>query len=387
MARKILVADRDPVYAQALMRRIQRHSPTCEVMAVSDEQAFQEQLARAAGDLSLVVSAAHFPVDSLPAGVSQLILLETRIGPEDQTAPTRPVRLGSVRPILERLDLGERAAKPAESQECQEPAAEGPASMPERRTPPLNRADLSDGGSADPAEANYPLGVPMAKPSPERPRRIILILTQTIDGRQPTYADQRCQSLAQDGERIFYLPLMPVIYCRQAPASVPGSGPASSPGSSAPGLTDLLLRADCGGLKPADLGAYMAADRLGRMQIRPTDRADDLFDCRPHTLFQLVTLLRERVLGESGSRLVVEAAGIPFRSIQAILPLFEAVEVILPDDSGFAGQALRREIGDLLTALADGARLVQVPEPGLRQIAMPGKPTLAGSERAVHVPA
>ena len=105
MARKILVADRDPVYAQALARRIQRHCPACTVATVSDEPAFQEALARTAGELSLVVSAAHFPVDSLPAGVSQLILLETRIGPEDLGSPVQPVRLGSVQPILDRLDL------------------------------------------------------------------------------------------------------------------------------------------------------------------------------------------------------------------------------------------------------------------------------------------
>lgn len=424
MTRKIIVADRDPVYAQALARRIQKHCPACNVATASDEPSFQTLIASSAGDLSLVVSVAQFPVDNLPSGVSQLILLDTRIEPEDLRQPTRPVRLGPVQPILDRLDLAEAqhgqppldaigqasrvppervSGEPAEHlfDLRPEPDAVQPAGMiqsagtvqptgADKQPSDVQltgdvqpRDNVLPAGDARSEDSALPAGVDRAEDSAppegavERPHRVILLLTQTIFGRHPVYADQRCQELSRSGAPICYLPLLPNFCCRQAPESSPENGF---------GLTDLLLRIAGGGLVPADLGAYLAIDGFGRLQVRPTDRADDLLDCRAHDLFQLVMLLRERILIEPQTLLVIEAASIPFRLVQAIVPLCESVEIIMPEDKGFAGQALRREFGEILVELPATARLSQVSEQALLRRSSPGVSAIAATGTAASVP-
>ena len=59
-----------------------------------------------------------------------------------------------------------------------------------------------------------------------------------------------------------------------------------------------------------------------------------ILDCMP------CLLMPKRILIEPQTLLVIEAASIPFRLVQAIVPLCESVEIIMPEDKGFAGQAL-----------------------------------------------
>ncbi len=359
IGRRILVADRDPVYVQALAQRIQKHCPASDVSIASDELSYQTQLASAGSELSLIVSAAQFPVGDLPSGVSQLILLESPIEANADHADDKllapPLRLGSVQPILKRLDLVKNKDNGAQSPDLSNHQLE-----PEYvdRQEVARQADFAHAGAAGVRE-NLPLNeYPSGSADDSQSKlknagRIILMFTQTTNGRLAEYTDWRCAELSKTGSTVYYLALLPNILCRQAPLTGPQTGS---------GLSDLLLRISGGGLSVSELGSYMAIDRQGRLQIRPSDRADDLLDCRPQDLFQLVVLLRERVLASEDNLLVVEAACVSFRAVQAIVPLFDVVEIIMPDESDFAGKALLREIGELLPELSASAKLKQINE-------------------------
>lgn len=384
MAGKILVADRDPVYLKALAERIQQHCPTREVTTAADEFTYQTQLANTAAEISLVVSAAHFPTGDLPAGVSQLILLENPFDAQSAkekahliaskekahqvASKQKPhqlasaVRLGPVKPILERLDMVKDAKQLNDSKQLE---VVDSSSTKEKISFDANwqacAADWQEVATNsktgqqsildDEADRQIPAKV-------EKSKRIILLLTQTVKGRLANYADWRCAELSKKGNSICYLALMPNIMCRESPTVEQGVGS---------GLTDLLLQIRGGGMTAAELGNYMAIDRQGRLQIRPCDRADDLLDCQSQDLFHLVTLLRERVLNSTDSVLVVEAAGISFRAVRAILPLFDSVETIMPDDTGYAGKALLREISEVLSDLSAGADLNQITEQAFKK--------------------
>lgn len=375
MAGKILVADRDPVYLKALAARIQQHCPAREVTTAADEFTYQTQLAKNGGELSLVVSAAHFPTGDLPAGVSQLILLENPLAVQsDKEKPHQPsskekpyqlpsaVRLGPVKPILKRLDMVEVAKQNNDSKQM-----EVGDSLPAEDSIPIEtnwQASSAERQAVASINNTGQQGIPKSETGGQIPaksensKRIILLLTQTVKGRLANYADWRCAELSKTGNSICYLALMPNIMCRESPTFEQGVGS---------GLTDLLLRIRGGSMNTTELGNYMAIDRQGRLQVRPSDRADDLLDCQPQDLFHLVTLLRERVLATTDSVLVVEAAGISFRTVRAILPLFDSVETILPDDTGYAEKALLREISEALSGLSAGAELNQITEQAFKK--------------------
>jgi len=320
MAGRIIIADRDPFYGEALARRIRQHAPTCTVQAVSDEASLTSVLSATHEQQILIVSEAHFELRDLPGHVRQVIPLTMRRQAHDALDSENPVRFGSVRPILKRLDLN--ALTRSEEQ-----------SLPFSTIPDE---------TGQPVETTQP--------------RVFLFLTQTNRGRDSRYADRRCRQLAEAGQAIHYLPLMPNYYCHQRTQPVAGQQA---------GLTDLLLRISTGSLDAQMLGAFCAMDPLGRLQFRPFERADDVLQSRAEDLYRLVALLRERIVSENDSLLVIEAAGIAFHQIRPIVSLCDQVEVIIPEGTDFASVAMRHEIGDLLAELPTICTVIRVPDMNL----------------------
>jgi hypothetical protein len=345
MAGKILIADRDKTYAQALALRIQKHCTDQLVESVSDDSSFiaamhASQIPSLQESITLIVSESHFPTDNLPVFVCPIILLHGRNRSFNSTQADFPVRMGSVVPILQKLDQFRiRSSKPGSYVEESQVLQGNGLLFGDADTPPVTAKALSTGT------------VGPQKIQQEMPPRIILILTQTTSGRFNHYADQRCSELTAKGTRIYYLPLMPNYYCRQWTVRESGFG-----------LSDLLLRLGTGGLSAQDLGVYSAIDPVGRFQFRPTDRADDLLHCRIEDLYRLSALLRERIESESEAILVIEAVGIAYRHIRAIMPLCDRVEVIIPEGSDFAAEALRREISEALSDLPSITQVVRISE-------------------------
>lgn len=345
MTGKILIADRDKSYTQALALRIQQHCADRLVESVSDDSGFKaamhaSQIQSLQGNIILIVSEAHFPTDNLPDFVCPIILLNGRNRSGNSTQADLPVRMGSIVPILHKLDqLRIQSSKSETYVEVSQDLQGNGLPFGKADTPPVTAKALST-GTVGPQQRLH-----------ETLPRIILILTQTTSGRFNHYVDQRCRELTAKGSRIYYLPLMPNYYCRQWNARESGFG-----------LSDLLLRSGTGGLSAQDLGVYSAIDPVGRFQFRPTDRADDLLHCRIEDLYRLCTLLRERMESESEAMLVIEAVGIAFRHIRTIMPLSDRVEVIIPEGSDFAAEALRCEISELLSDLPSITQVVRISE-------------------------
>lgn len=325
MAGRIIIADRDTAYGEALARRIRQQVPACAVQAVSDEVSLKNALSVTIEKQILVVCEAHFELTDLPDHVRQVIPLSLRRQVPETFELEYPVRYGSVRPILKRLDLS---------------------ALANSEEPPLPFATIPD-EAGQPVTADQP--------------RIFLFLTQTIRGRDRRYADRRCRQLAEDGQVIHYLPLMPNYYCHQW--NPPATGQQA-------GLTDLLLRISTGGLDPQMLGAFCAMDPLGRLQFRPCERADDVLQSRAEDLYGLGALLRERILTEKDALLVIEAAGMAFQQIRPIVSLCDQVEVIIPEGTDFASVAMRHEIGDLLAELPTVCTVIRVPD--MKPVPVPG---------------
>ena len=317
MAGRIIIADRDIAYGEALARRIRQNAPACTVQAVSDEQSLRSTLSATLDHLILIVSETHFELTDLPDHVRQVIPLRQRRLAGDPSDSDEPVRLGSVRPILKRLDLN---------------------GLTQSERQPLPFAIIPD-EAGQPAAADQP--------------RVFLFLTQTIRGRDSQYADRRCRQLAQAGCSIHYLPLMPSYYCHQW-------NPAAA-GQQA-GLTDLLLRISTGGLDARMLGTFCAMDPLGRLHFRPAERADDVLQSRADDLYRLGSLLRDRIQADRDDLLVIEAAGIAFHQIRPIVALCDQIEVIIPEGSDFASDVMRHEIGDLLAELPTVCTVIRVPD-------------------------
>lgn len=369
MAGKIIIADRDSHYAEALALRVRQHHSGWQVTAVFNDSAYAAQVKTATEPIILIVSESHFPIDNLPSAVSQVIPLCSRGWQTEPTQSDQPVRMGSVLPILKRLDLVFAQTAAASPQQAGRPVYRNDLIMetlpePPRKVEPPHHVNHPH--QVDPSQHTEPSGTGTLQQSSVP--RILLLMTQTTGGRLNHYADHRCQALSSAGSRIYYLPLMPNYYCRQWSAADSGSG-----------LTDLLLRISAGGLSAQALGTFSAMDPLGRIQFRPTDRADDLLQCRTEDLYRLCVMLRERIQGESASMLVIETAGMAFHQIRAILPLCDQVEVIIPEGSDYAADVLRREISDILADLPSISQVVRIPE---RSTAGLKAPVISGEGRA-----
>ncbi len=326
MAGFILIADRDVTYAQSLADRILHYFPSCRTALATDDQTLLCRLRDAPEPPVLIITEAHFQIDRLSEDVRLVISLQTRRGSSGTDHEDTPYRLGSVKPILRRLEQAGLAGVQMESRD----GADHLAAVNEtgHEQSPLSMMSIDRG-------------------SP----RVILMMTQTTSGRDSRYADERCRGLSESGVLIHYLPLMPNYYCSQWRPAEPGHGSS---------LTDLLLRIGTGGITIADLGAFESADRLGRLQFRPTERADDMMQAPPEDLYRLCFLLRERTLLESGSVLVMETAGLAFCQIRPILALCDQIEVISPVEDLFPDHVLRREISDVLADLPSICQVIHV---------------------------
>ena len=204
---------------------------------------------------------------------------------------------------------------------------------------------------ADKQRRKYP--VPEDRESCREPVCLHMLICARPEGYRPDISRIRLQEMVAKGRRLIYLPLMPTYQMNCLAA--PGQGPS---------LSDLLLQLMSRSLKPDDLGQFWQPHPNGFLQFRPPDRSDDLQQCPPDLLRQLVTLLRKRLSQDSPPGMaLIDCSAMPFASMAAVAVLCDVCEVLMPKPAGYAAESACREIGFLLAKVPSNCKIIErIPE-------------------------
>lgn len=182
----------------------------------------------------------------------------------------------------------------------------------------------------------------------------------------------------QAGREVFYLPLMPNYLMKLVQA--PRSGP---------NLTHLLLRlANGDALSSGELGVYLEPHARGYWQFRPAERSDDLMQADATWLRSLVVLVREKTrllvsddAQDAAARLpaiLIDCQGLSFSRIAPLAVLADFLAVYLGPESDWASTCAQRELGELIARLPTSCQVLEMKAPESPQVARSRQP--AGRE-------
>lgn len=170
---------------------------------------------------------------------------------------------------------------------------------------------------------------------------------------QPAWVQHKMMAWLREGRRVIYLALMPTY--QMTLLTNPGQGPT---------LSALLLRlASQDPVLPAEMGIYLQPHPDGYLQFRPPERSDDLSRCDSRDLHQLVSLLREQIQSTAEPTVaLVDCMAMPLHLATLLAVICDFCVIRLPEGSGFAAEAGRREVSLFLARLPPGCRIEEMGE-------------------------
>jgi len=215
--------------------------------------------------------------------------------------------------------------------------------------------------TAEKQEVKYP--VLEDREISQEPVCLHMLICVRPEGYRPDISRIRLREMSVNGRRLIYLPLMPTY--QMSCLSAPGQGPS---------LSDLLLQLLSRSINPDDLGQFWQPHPNGFLQFRPPDRSDDLQQCPPDLLRQLVTLLRMRLSKENPPGMaLIDCSAMPFASMAVVAVLCDVCEILMPKSVGYAAESACREIGMLLAKVPSSCKIIERIPDNINNLSDQGK--------------
>lgn len=188
-----------------------------------------------------------------------------------------------------------------------------------------------------------------SEPEPITQNKLCMFLQFNLD--RSSELRQVIRSQIKSGQQVYYLPLMPGFCMNMCTIS----------DLAAPNLTELFLslHQQCPP-KARELGVYMQMHPDGYLQFRAPERSDDIVNCEPDYLRQLVRLVKEK-LNSTPTETVcwLDCRYMPMSTTRRLAVNCDCLILALPDSNNLADITARKEAGLLLASLPNTCHIYE----------------------------